>query len=75
MEFREIKQEQYKLKEVTTILEKKGYRKISDQPITQSGIIKSYEFWLNSKLDKFVCLEVWKNDTTIIFNQITINEI
>jgi len=75
MEFREIKQEQYKLKEVTTILEKKCYRKISEQPITQSGIIKSYEFWLNAKLDKFVCLEIWKNDTTIIFNQITLNEI
>lgn len=75
MEFREITNKQYKLREVDAILKEKGYTKISDQPITQSGIIKAYEFWFNAKLDKCICLEVWKNDTTTIFNQITINEI
>lgn len=75
MEFREITNKQYKLREVDAILKEKGYIKISDQPITQSGIIKAYEFWFNAKLDKCICLEVWKNDTTTIFNQTTINEI
>jgi hypothetical protein len=75
MEFREIKNKEYKLREVDAILKEKGYTKISDQPITQSGVIKAYEFWFNAKLDKCICLEVWKNDTTTIFNQITINEI
>jgi hypothetical protein len=74
MEFREIKQQEYKLSEVNAILTEKGYNKISDQPLI-SNIIKRYEYWFNAKLDKSICLEVWKNDTTIIFNQITINEI
>ena len=74
MEFREIKQQEYKLSEVNAILTEKGYNKISDQPII-SSIIKRYEYWFNGKLDKSICLEVWKNNTTIIFNQITLNEI
>ena len=74
MEFREIKNKEYKLSEVSTMLTEKGYNKISDQPII-SRIIKRYEYWFNAKLDKSICLEVWNNDITIIFNQITINEI
>jgi hypothetical protein len=78
-----MKNQQYKasltnsdeLSDVTAILKKKGFTMVSEQPITKSGIIREYQFWLNSKLDKFICLEVWKNDTVIIFNQITINEI
>jgi hypothetical protein len=74
MEFREIKNKEYKLSEVSNMLTEKGYIKISDQPII-SLIIKRYEYWFNNKSDKSICLEVWKNDITIIFNQITINEI
>jgi hypothetical protein len=63
------------LRDVTAILKEKGFTMISEQPITKSSIIRAYQFWLNSKLDKFICLEVWKNDTTIIFNQISLNQI
>jgi len=73
MEFREIKNEQYKLRDVTAILKEKGFTMISEQPITQSGIIKAYQFWF--KADVTIGLEVWKNDTVIILKQITLNEI
>jgi hypothetical protein len=75
MELREIKNKEYKLKDVTTILKEKGFVMISEQPITQSGIIKAYQFWFNGKLDTTIGLEIWKNDTTIILKQITLNEI
>jgi hypothetical protein len=73
LELREIKNEQYKLRDVTAILKEKGFTMISEQPITQSGIIKGYQFWF--KADVTIGLEVWKNDTVIILKQITLNEI
>jgi len=72
---REIKNMEYKLRDVTAILIEKGFVMISELPITQSGIIKGYQFWFNGKTDTTICLEIWKNDTAIIFKQITLNKI
>lgn len=74
MEFREIKNKEYLVTEVRTLLTKKGYNMVSNTPIT-SAIIKAYEFWYSNTSDRCICLEIWKNDTTTIFNQIKINEI
>ena len=74
MEFREIKDD-YKITDVRNALTEKGYRMISNTPITNSGIIKAYEFWFNPKADVTIGLEIWKNDSVIILKQISINEI
>jgi len=72
---REIKNMEYKLRDVTAILIEKGFNMISEMPITQSGIIKEYQFWHNGSSDTTIALEVWKNDTAIILKQISLNQI
>lgn len=72
---REIKNMEYKLKDVKSTLIEKGFVMISELPITQSGIIKGYQFWFNGKTDTTIGLEIWKNDTAIILKQISLNQI
>lgn len=72
--FREIKNMEYNINYVRAVLTKAGYIKLSDQEI-KSGIIKAYEFWQSSALDKAFVVEIWKNDKAILFKQSTILEI